>query len=82
MSTSESRRKPQDLKVEGKLFTGVSGFKYLGKQSKQTPWQTPQARTIPTERLPLVAKLVPTLEDRRCRVISATNPPQSLISLF
>jgi hypothetical protein len=30
MSTSESRRKPQDLKVEGKLFTGVSGFKYLG----------------------------------------------------
>jgi hypothetical protein len=30
MSTSESRRKPQDLKVEGKLFTGVSSFKYLG----------------------------------------------------
>jgi hypothetical protein len=30
MSTSESRRKPHDLKVEGKLFTGVSDFKYLG----------------------------------------------------
>jgi hypothetical protein len=30
MSTSESRRKPQDLKVERKLFTGVSRFKYLG----------------------------------------------------
>jgi hypothetical protein len=30
MSTSENRRKPQDLKVEGKLFTGVSSFKYLG----------------------------------------------------
>jgi hypothetical protein len=30
VSTSESRRKPQDLKVEGKLFTGMSGFKYLG----------------------------------------------------
>jgi hypothetical protein len=30
MSTSESRRKPQDLKVEGKLFRGVSSFKYLG----------------------------------------------------
>jgi hypothetical protein len=29
-STSENRRKPQDFKVEGKLFTGVSGFKYLG----------------------------------------------------
>jgi hypothetical protein len=30
MSTSESRSKPQDLEVEGKLFTGVSSFKYLG----------------------------------------------------
>jgi hypothetical protein len=30
MSTSESRRKTQDLKVEGKSFMGVSNFKYLG----------------------------------------------------
>jgi hypothetical protein len=30
MLTSESRRKPQDLKVEGKLFMGVSSFIYLG----------------------------------------------------
>jgi hypothetical protein len=30
MLTSQSRRKPQDLKVERKLFTGVSSFKYLG----------------------------------------------------
>jgi hypothetical protein len=30
MSTSESRRKPQDLKVEGKVFKGVGSFKYLG----------------------------------------------------
>jgi hypothetical protein len=30
MSTSESRRKPQDLKIERKLFTGASSFKYLG----------------------------------------------------
>jgi hypothetical protein len=29
MLTSESRRKPQDIKVEEKLFTGVSSFKYL-----------------------------------------------------
>jgi hypothetical protein len=29
-SISESRRKPRDLKVEGKLFKGMSGFKYLG----------------------------------------------------
>jgi hypothetical protein len=30
ISTSESRRKLQDLKIEGKLFSGVSSFKYLG----------------------------------------------------
>jgi hypothetical protein len=30
MSTSGSRRKTQDLKVEGKLFMGVNNFKYLG----------------------------------------------------
>jgi hypothetical protein len=31
-------------------------------------------RTIPTERPPLSAKLVPTLADRGCLVVSATNP--------
>jgi hypothetical protein len=30
MPTSESRRKPQDWKAEGKLFAGLSNFKYLG----------------------------------------------------
>jgi hypothetical protein len=30
----------------------------------------------------LSAKLVPTLADRGCRVVSATNPRQSLISVF
>jgi hypothetical protein len=29
MSTSESRRKPQDLKTEVKIFAEVSSFKYL-----------------------------------------------------
>jgi hypothetical protein len=29
-STSESRRKPQDLKVEGISFMGVSSFRFLG----------------------------------------------------
>jgi hypothetical protein len=30
MSTSDSRRKLEDLKVEGKSFMGVCSFKYLG----------------------------------------------------
>jgi hypothetical protein len=30
--------------------------------------------TIPTERRPLQAKLVPTLADRGCRVVSASYP--------
>jgi hypothetical protein len=30
----------------------------------------------------LSAKLVPTLADEGCRVVSATIPPQSLISVF
>jgi hypothetical protein len=30
MSTSNSRRKPEDLKGEGKSFKGVCSFKYLG----------------------------------------------------
>jgi hypothetical protein len=31
-------------------------------------------RTIPTERPPLSAELVPTFADRGCRVLSATDP--------
>jgi hypothetical protein len=31
-------------------------------------------RNIPIERPPQLAKLVPTLADRGCRVVSATNP--------
>jgi hypothetical protein len=31
MSTSEGRRKPQDLKLEGKLFIGVSSFRIFRK---------------------------------------------------
>jgi hypothetical protein len=30
MSISESRQKLQELKIEGKIFAGVSSFKYLG----------------------------------------------------
>jgi hypothetical protein len=44
---------------------------------------SPQAKY--TDRLSdrrLSAKLVPTLADRGCPVVSATVPPQSLISIF
>jgi hypothetical protein len=30
MSSSESRREPQDLKIEGELFTRLCSFQYLG----------------------------------------------------
>jgi hypothetical protein len=32
-------------------------------------------RTMPTERPPLVAEVVPTFADRGCCVVSATDPP-------
>jgi hypothetical protein len=35
---------------------------------------SPQARTIPIERLPLVGEVSAHLADRGCRVVSATNP--------
>jgi hypothetical protein len=41
-------------------------------------------RTLPTDWSDrrLSAKLMRTLADRECRVVSATIPPQSLISVF
>jgi hypothetical protein len=33
-----------------------------------------RARTMPTERPPLVGEVVPTFADRGCRVVSATDP--------
>jgi hypothetical protein len=41
-------------------------------KTKLSAWV--RERTIPAERLPLVAKLVTTFADRGCRVASATNP--------
>jgi hypothetical protein len=49
--------------------------KQTNKQRKQTNFVAlANKRTIPTERPPLSAKLVPTFADRGCRVVSATDP--------
>jgi hypothetical protein len=48
---------------------------YCTHDNKQTPWLSPQANC--TDRQSdrrMSAKLVPTLADRGCRVVSATNP--------
>jgi hypothetical protein len=54
-------------------------FQHSNKQSNQTPWLESEGANY-TDLLSdrrLSAKLVPTLADRGCRVVSATNPPQS-----
>jgi hypothetical protein len=64
------------LRVQFSLIVTVK-FKHM----KKTPW----LESDYTERLSdrrLSAKLVPTLEDRGCHVVSAAIPPQSLISVF
>jgi hypothetical protein len=49
---------------------------------KQTPWLESASKLYRPSDCRLSAKLVPTLADRGCRVVSATNPPQSLFSVF
>jgi hypothetical protein len=56
---------------------------YKTHKTKKLHGLSPQANY--TDRLSdrrLSAKLVPTLADRGCRVVSAMVPPQSLISVF
>jgi hypothetical protein len=47
---------------------------YSSPYNIKTPWPLVRKRTIPTERPPLSAKLVPTFAERGCRVVSETNP--------
>jgi hypothetical protein len=55
---------------------------FLGNITK-TPWLESACELYrPTERPPLVGEVSTDLADRGCRVISATIPPQSLISVF
>jgi hypothetical protein len=56
---------------------------YLRHTKTKLHGLSPQANytdQLSDRRLP--AKLVPTLADKGCRVVSATIPPQSLISVF
>jgi hypothetical protein len=56
---------------------------YTSDKQKQTPWPLVRKRTIPTERPPLVSEILcQPLWIERCRVVSAADPPQSLISVF
>jgi hypothetical protein len=56
-----------------KYKTNKNKFRGLSPQANYTDWLSDRR---------LSAKLVPTLADRGCHVVSATNPPQSLISIF
>jgi hypothetical protein len=49
---------------------------------KKTRRPSVRERTIPTERLPLVAKLVPTSADRGCCVVSTTNPYSRILGFL
>jgi hypothetical protein len=49
---------------------------------QQTPWPESASELYRPSDRRLSPKLVPTLADRGCRVVSATNHPQSLISVF
>jgi hypothetical protein len=51
--------------------------------NKQTLWPLVRKRTIPTERPPLVDEIwCQLLWTEGCRMVSAANPPRSLISVF
>jgi hypothetical protein len=52
-------------------------------QTKQTAWPLVRKRIIPTERPPLVGEILcQLLRIERSRVVSAADPPRSLISAF
>jgi hypothetical protein len=55
--------------------SGTNGnFIYYFKNLKKNSMALVRERTMPTERPPLVGEVVPTFADRRCRVVSATDP--------
>jgi hypothetical protein len=48
--------------------------KFIHLRVIKTPLLLIRMRTIPTEWPPLVGEVVPTIADRGCRVVSATDP--------
>jgi hypothetical protein len=64
----------QDAQIKTALVLKPSKYK------KKTSLDLVRERTIPTERPPIVGKIVPTFADRGCWVVSATDPP--VVNLF
>jgi hypothetical protein len=54
----------------------------MNQTTKQTPWPLVRERTTPTERPQLVGEIYFILWIEGCRVVSAADPPRSLISVF
>jgi hypothetical protein len=67
------------------ISTDIEHSNIIGIKLKKTKLHGLSLQVNYTDQLSdrrLSAKLVPTLADRGCRVVSATIPPQSLISVF
>jgi hypothetical protein len=82
------------MKLAGRCFEGVTNPDILRRRQflfpnlvllieKKTPWPLVRKRTIPTERPPLVGEVNANFfADRRCRIVSATDPYGRYISVF
>jgi hypothetical protein len=57
------------MKLLGVTFRNTVPIKLF-----KTPWSESAKETIPTERPPLVGKVMPTFADRGCHVVSVTDP--------
>jgi hypothetical protein len=78
-STKWTQSHPTQKKItrDGYCFERQNWVEYeylLSKENKQTPWLQPASELYRASDRHLLAKLVPTLAERGCRVVSATNP--------
>jgi hypothetical protein len=66
-----------------RYFSRNVAYIYIYINKQRTPWALVRKRTILTERLALVGEIqCQLLRIEGCRVVSAVNPPRSLISVF